>query len=312
MVGILGFSACSLDFETPDTNTASGVTVSMKQSEINFFESKGLVKVPVVVDGNANGYVTVTCAIEEYTDGGSDAAIDFAHYMVTSQTINIADGDHSGYFEVKLIDDRVINDTRSFRISIVNAQGAAIGSLNSTIVNIDDNDDRPYDRLDGRWYMHYDNNQFRQVTLSTWDTEHWAYGFSYQLWGVVGVNSPYEDDATDDEKYNSGAYPILVMFNYNEATEEGSLRIKLGQTIGKIETSAGAKTDVLLYAISDDGSLRTSGNITLTWNEDASELSFTGADGAGVSLAGIYIDGNRYNLADQITYDITGFTRDMK
>lgn len=316
MVGMLGFSACGLEFETPDTNTASGVTVSMKQPEINFFESKGIVRVPVVVEGTANGYVTATCSIEEYTDGGSDAAIDFAHYMLTSQTINIADGDHSGYFEVKLIDDRVINETRSFRITIVDAQGAQIGNVNSTIVNIDDNDDRPYDRLDGGWYMAYETSSGgqarKQVTLSTWDTEHWAYGYSYQLWGVVGDDSPYEEDATTEDKMNSGAYPILVMFSYDEATDEGSLRIQLGQTIGKAKNSEGALTDVFLYGVTDEGGIINKGNLTLTWNEDGSELYFSsGTDGGKVNLAGVYVDGNYYMLVDNIVYGISGFTRDM-
>lgn len=317
MIGMLGFSACSLEFETPDTNTANGVTVSMKQPEISFFESKGLVRIPVVVEGNANGYVTATCKVEEYMEGGVDAAIDFAHYMVTSQTINIADGDHSGYFEVKLIDDRDINDPRYFRVTLVEAQGATIGALNSTVVEIEDNDDRPYDRLDGDWYMAYETGSGsparRQVTLATWDTEHWAYGYSYQLWGVLGENNPYDEDATTDEKIASGAFPILVMFNYNETTEEGSLRIKIGQSIGKIKDSSGALTDVFLYGLTEDGYIQSSGNITLTWNEDASELYFTsGVDGGKITLAPIYVDANRYFAAASVVDNISGFSRDLK
>lgn len=319
LVGILGFTACG-DFdstpEKPDTNTASGVTVSMKQADINFMESKGIVRVPVVVDGTANGYVTVTCTVEEYVDGNDqyDAAIDLAHYLLTSPTINIADGDNSGYFEVKLLDDRVINSDRRFKLTLVDAQGASIGSLNSTIINIEDNDDRPYDRLDGSWYMpcEYGNGQTtKQVTLSTWSTEHYAYGFSYQLWGVVGNNTPYAEDATDDEKLESGAYPILVMFDYNENTDEGSLRINLGQTIGQIEDPDGNKTSVYLYGVTEDGGIQDSGVVTFTWSEDGDELYITSSPmGNYINLAGIYQYGRYYYIADNICYDITKLTRD--
>lgn len=319
MVGILGFTACG-DYnstpETPDTNTASGVTVSMKQADINFMESKGIVRVPVVVDGTANGYVTVTCSVEEYVDGNQeyDPAIDLAHYMLTSPTINIADGDKSGYFEVKLIDDRVVNPDRRFKLTLVDAQGATIGSLNSTIVNIEDNDDQPYARLDGAWYMpcEYGGAQVsKQVTLSTWSTEHYAYGYSYQLWGIVGENTPYAEDATDAEKLESGAYPILVMFTYNENTEEGSLSITIGQELGKIEDPSGAKQSVLLFGITDDGYIADSGLVTFTWNESGDELYLTSSPmGDHINFAGVYVYNNSYYIADNICYDITKLTRD--
>lgn len=319
MVGILGFTACG-DYdptsEKPDTNTVSGVTVSMKQADINFMESKGIVRVPVVVEGNSNGYVTVTCTVEEYVDGNQefDPAIDLAHYLLTSPTINIADGDNSGYFEVKLLDDRVLNNARRFKLTLVDAQGASIGSLNSTIVNIEDNDDRPYDRLDGAWYMpcEYANVMTnKQVTLSTWSTEHYAYGFSYQLWGVVGANAPYAEDATDAEKLESGAYPILVMFDYNEASDEGSLRINIGQVLGEIEAPDGSKQSVYLYGISDDGYIETDGLVTFTWNESGDELYLTSSSmGDHINLAGVYRYSNSYYIADNICYDVTKFTRD--
>lgn len=319
MVGILGFTACG-DYnstpETPDTNTASGVTVSMKQADITFLESKGIVRVPVVVDGTANGYVTATCSVEEYIDGNQeyDPAINLAHYLLTSPTINIADGDNSGYFEVKLIDDRVVNPNRRFKLTLVDAQGATIGSLNSTIINIEDNDDQPYARLDGAWYMpcEYGGAMVsKQVTLSTWSTEHYAYGYSYQLWGIVGDNAPYAEDATDAEKLESGAYPILVMFSYNENTEEGSLSITIGQELGKIEDPSGAKQSVFLYGITDDGYISDSGLVTFTWNESGDELYLTSSPmGDHINLAGVYVYNNSYYIADNICYDITKLTRD--
>ena len=288
----------------------------MKQADINFMESKGIVRVPVVVEGTANGYVTVTCSVAEYTDGNEeyDPAIDLAHYLLTSSTINIADGEKSGYFEVKLLDDRVINNDRRFKLTLVDAQGATIGSINSTIINIEDNDDRPYDRLDGSWYMPCEYGSgwtSKQVTLSTWSTEHYAYGFSYQLWGVVGNNTPYAEDATDDEKLESGAYPILVMFDYNENTDEGSLRINLGQVLGQIEDPDGNKTSVYLYGISDDGGIENSGVVTFTWNEAADELYLTSSImGDHINLAGVYQYNRSYYIADNICFDITKFTRD--
>ena len=151
----------------------------------------------------------------------------------------------------------------------------------------------------------------KQITLSTWDTEHYAYGYSYQLWGVVGNNTPYTEDATDAEKLESGAYPILVMFDYNENTDEGSLRIKIGQVIGQIEDPAGNKTSVYLYGVTDEGGIQDSGVVTLTWNEDGDELYLTSSPmGDYINLAGVYQYDRSYYLADNICYGITKFTRD--
>ncbi|MDE5758154.1 MAG: hypothetical protein K2H85_06030, partial [Allobaculum sp.] len=152
----------------------------------------------------------------------------------------------------------------------------------------------------------------KHVTLSTWGLDDAAYGFSLQLWGIVGENTPYEDDATDEEKLASGAYPILVMFDYNENTDEGSLRIKLGQILGKIETPDGSKADVFLSLVTDEGGIQNSGTVTFTWNETGDELYLTSSPLGDdyVNFAGLYLYGGSYYIADYICYDVTKLTRD--
>lgn len=304
LVGVSAFISCSDDKSS--INSASDVTVTMETAEVSFMESKGIVRVPVRVTGDANGYVTVTCEVEEY---GDNPAFDDAHYYLTSPTITIADakngGDGTGYFELSLYDDKDINDPRTFKITLVDAQGATIGSPASTIVTLEDNDDKPYDRLDGTWYAEYDNNgvtAYKEVQLRAHAPGEYGYGGSYDLIGLFGAN-------TDDK--DAGGMPILVFFNYNEASKEGDISIDLGQQIGKTTDAAGETKDVTLMCVTTQGTVQGTGSVVMTWNEDCTVLGVTqtptGDD--SVALAPLYIYDNKYYLADNIMEGFSGLYR---
>lgn len=247
--------------DKPDTNTAGGVTIEMAQTQISFLESKGVVRVPVTVKGKANGYIMATCKVDEVLE--SPAMEDY-HYYLTSPTIYIAPEDSTGYFEIRLRDNREINPPRLFTITLARVEGATIGAPNNTIVTIDDNDDKPYDRLDGTWYVAVNATatQYKQITLASYTPDEPAYGYSYRLVGLFGEN-------TIDET-NSGYYPINVYFSYDAATDEGSLRIPLYQTIGHYEYNGQMQSLRLVGLMGNN--MFAQGDVTLTWNSDHTEL----------------------------------------
>lgn len=280
--------------DKPDTNTAGGVTIEMSQTQISFLESKGVVRVPVTVKGKANGYIVATCKVDEVAE--SPAMEDY-HYYLTSPTIYIAPGDSTGYFEVRLRDNREINPARLFTITLADVSGATIGAPNNTIVTIDDNDDKPYDRLDGTWYVPTSASQYKQLTLSSYTPDDPAYGYSYRLVGMFGEN-------TLDET-NSGYYPINVFFNYNETTEEGSLRIPLYQTIGHYNLQ-GQQQPIRLVGLMGNN-LYAQGDITLTWNSDQTELYIVSSPmGSSFYFSAMVYDGNSalgspFNTVENVT-----------
>ncbi len=140
------FGSCSDDKETQNTN--KDVVVEMESPTFSAKEGAGAVKVPIKVTGKTNGNVYVTLAVKEV---GDNPAKEDVHYYVTDKTITISDG--TGYAEYRAVDDKEINDDRTFEFEIVEAKGATIGAQKSCIVTIKDNDKDPYDRLQGKWLL---------------------------------------------------------------------------------------------------------------------------------------------------------------
>ena len=60
--------------------------------------------------------------------------------------------DAPAYVEFSIIDNLEINDNRTVKLTLENVNGAAIGT-GSTVVEIADNDNNPYDRLMGTWSL---------------------------------------------------------------------------------------------------------------------------------------------------------------
>ena len=76
LLAVVAFmGSCSDDDES--WNSKSGVTVSMENKSMRFKESVGIVKVPIKVEGEANGPVSVTVKVEET---GSNPAKEGVNY----------------------------------------------------------------------------------------------------------------------------------------------------------------------------------------------------------------------------------------
>lgn len=210
-LGLLAFSACTDDSDYNRVNSAPGVTVDMKLADYSARESGTYFYVPIQVNGTTNGPVIVY--VESKPTSASPAVVD-ENYNITSDRIIIPAGKTEGVVEVQPIDDAVENDSRYFDLSIVRVEGASLGSSLTTVVELRDNDQDPYEKMTGQWVMNGisvfedgENGPF-VLTLTTPDPddedEAPYYGHELYGYGLYGMNN------------------IFLPFNfvYKEATDE--------------------------------------------------------------------------------------------
>lgn len=219
-LGSILFTACSDD----DFNTASDVTVQMGVSELTVSESAGSFKVPVVVTGEANGPIKVSVSVEST---GTNPALPFeerngewsGNFMVTSQNLNIPEGVKTVNIDIKAIDDRDENENRTFIITIASVEGAAVGTVNQTLVTLKDNDNVPYGKIQGDWnfnFKDYDGAAANwPVAISGYEEGTAEYDTFLDLYGLLG-----------DSSSNLG-----LDFSYDEATGECYVEMLLPEAI---------------------------------------------------------------------------------
>lgn len=257
LLAVVAFmGSCSDDDES--WNSKSGVTVSMENESLRFKESVGIVKVPIKVEGEANGPVSVTVEVKET---GSNPAKENVNYYITTKTIKISD--NTGNVELECVDDDKINDARTFEISIVSAKGATVGSNATTAVTLRDNDSEFYEKLQGSWVM---NCTFNDAPTK-WDVK------------IVGATDE------EDEDYNKVLYitgmlgyqwtTAKLSYDFDKATGKGSVAFDyLGQynfAEGVNFTGLGV-CNVRLYSVA--GNQLSEDPIYGTWSDDFKNITF--------------------------------------
>lgn len=150
------FTACSDD---DNYNTDASTVVEFENSTMTVKENEGMVNIPVKITGKRNGMIRLTVTTEgsakEYVVGqGGD-------YMMTTKTLVVnADTLTSEVvnFEMKVIDDELINDDRNVRFNLT-VEGAKVGANQSLDVLIENNERSVYDLFGGDWVMSYSEAQ---------------------------------------------------------------------------------------------------------------------------------------------------------
>lgn len=224
-LGMFAMVSCS---DSKDVNTAKDVTVEMGQSEVTVKEHAGRFYVPIKLNGNPNGPVKVRVKVE---GSGSNPAQPFenrngewtGNYIVTSQEINIPADEKTASIEISTVDDKEQNEDRAFLVTIETADGATIGTSNTTLVIIKDNDSIPYERVQGDWslsYYDFDNMpQSMNVSLTGFDESSKKYGVELEL------NGSYAD-------YSADGTTAQVYFFDDESINMRYVEIVIPQTIG--------------------------------------------------------------------------------
>lgn len=257
LLAVVAFmGSCSDDDES--WNSKSGVTVSMENKSMRFKESVGIVKVPIKVEGEANGPVSVTVEVKET---GSNPAKENVNYYITTKTIKISD--NTGNVELECVDDDKINDERTFEISIVSAKGATVGSNTTTAVTLRDNDSEFYEKLQGSWVM---NCTFNKAPTK-WDVK------------IVGATDE------NDKDYNKVLYitgmigyqwtTAKLSYDYNKATGKGSVAFDY---LGQYNFAEGVNfnglgvCNVRLFSVA--GNQLSEDPIYGTWSDDFKNITF--------------------------------------
>ena len=124
-------ASCSDD---ENYNTTGKTTIEFESTAMTVDENTDLFDVPVKVSGARNGKVRFVIKTEEV---GESPAKEDVNYMVTSKSVSLnADTLASSTMnvQVKAVDDRNMNADRTFKITIVSADGATIGTNSSVTV----------------------------------------------------------------------------------------------------------------------------------------------------------------------------------
>lgn len=257
-LGALLFTACSSD---DDFNTAADVTVDMKLADYSIRESGNIFQLPIEVKGTANGPIVVYVETTPYSSNPAEADV---NYSVTSNRIIIPEGVTTGYVEIQPIDNVDENDSRYFDVTIARAEGAQIGAKKTTLVEIKDNDQDPYEKMTGKWIFNcssiFNNGDSgpMELIISTPDPDNdseaeyyghelYAYGLKGSSFLYVPLNFEY-DEATDEIKMSiqvgSLCTSSIINFGFNGVVAGASVyapgQMEFGQDIPLVVTRNGA------------------------------------------------------------------------
>ena len=210
-------------------------TVRMGLTHCSIKENKGIFTIPVTVEGEQNGPIHVDIAVM----GSQSTAIEDRHYYITGKSLTIPPHKQSVNIEISAVDDRIVNPDRTFTLQIASADGARISPTQSTCnVTLLDNDNIPYERLQGTWTVHAIDQGPDGPLAATWQTQLRPYDeadprygrqLAMQGWMAFG------------EYYDFISMPLN--FSYNDETAEISLGIALGETVADSLNFAGSSDE---------------------------------------------------------------------
>lgn len=295
LLGLAALTACS-DDDKPAYNTAEGVTVCMEVTDTAFLESRGLVNVPIKVNGTSNGMITVTFSIKE------QGAVEDAHFFITSKTVNLEAGATQGNVELVLVDDYTLNDPRKFILHIENVEGASVGNPQETIVDIEDNDNKPYERLAGEWQMFYgdpngQNQTMKTIRINDFGEHEFGYEQFYTVTGLVG----------SQPSVAAGRLNIRATFAHRATSDidpgVSTLSIAYDQPL-RVEVGEDTYNGFLGYLY--NMSIGTSGSVTFTTSEDFQEMNVTSSPLGDWAIFTVFYENNgRYGYTDNVEYVTT-------
>lgn len=251
--------ACSDD----ESWNSGAATVEMGQPTVSVRENAGLFNVPITVTGEQNDYIRVTVEVAET---GSTPAMEDVHYYVTSKSIVIPADATSGNIEISTVNDNDINDTRTFTVTIVSAEGATIGSQSSTTVELRDEDSDFYEKLKGNWTITgiKANDGTTPIswngTITGVNEGEEGYGEILYLNGIGGAD------------YGSAT----LLYHYDVATQTGSLEVLYGTLVasGLNFGDPVGVCDVYSGYVDADNYMQFEGSFTGTWNDEFTEITF--------------------------------------
>ncbi|MCH5245036.1 MAG: hypothetical protein J1E84_01130 [Muribaculaceae bacterium] len=271
----LTLTACS-DDKDHEINTASGVTVHMEETTVSVMENIGLFNIPVVIEGEANGYVEVNVKINDGTvyNDEEEPAIANAHFFVTSDHIYINPETKVANIEVRTVDFRLPQKTRSFTVQIDQVNGATVSGNSVTTVYILDKGSSPEfaELLTGQWLIScesaIDETPYSGRGTATVDQKG---GMNFNING-------FEWEGI------SGVIPLTYI--WDDEIGYGDVAVRLGGTVfGPV--NAGTMVNVKFT----NASGAQTGTVPGVWNNTYSSVSFGDAE---FYMGGFSVDNESY------------------
>jgi len=258
------FSSCS---DNDDDINTEQCTVGFENDEFVINEAaKGYTNIPITVSGHRNGPVKITIEAAPLDENG---AVEGKHYMITDKTLNInADTLSSGTMnvEIKVIDDKDINEDRQFKLTIISANGAEI-SAKTTTVTIKDNDGDIYQSFFGTWVLTAKQNVYDA-------NGHLVPGQYADFSAEINIDGTTNENHPDYEKIlyaqGPGMFNVGVSldcswrfrFSFDMATKKGKIAFICGELVASY-----ANVYQWIFA-TDDGQYITDDDITAEWSLD--------------------------------------------
>lgn len=296
-IAALSVTACSDD--DSQWNTESDATVEMGEATFSTKEGRGMVKIPLVINGERNGNVKVTLDVQSDFE---NPAKDEENLYLTTKTIVIFPEDDTYDVEVTIIDDKDMNESRFCNVVIASVEGAAIGSQSYTTIEIKDNDSEPYDRCAGEWMLKTadisDNGEAtysqRLINLVSYDEGQPGYNKYYKVTGLV-----------------SGADELVyrAYFYYDVESQTGELTLAYGQSGGSVEiNSTFGEQEIYLMYLTSDGYLSDSGSCLFNFDGTFSTMDVTNTVEEGIYPQwGFLFNSGGWYILDG--YYVTGMVR---
>lgn len=295
-------AACSDDLETEGVNpTPSNVTVQFKDATFTTKENKGVVLVPLKIEGKLSGSVRLKVSVSPAETNPAVAEQNYVltstDYIIGSDAVN-AEGTmvETVGIEINTIDDIDINENRVFVMKIESVEGATLGANVTSNVVLKDNDSNFYEKLEGAWKMSVIKP--KDGSKSTFDVK------------VIGAS---EGEADYESMYTVTGFngydwtSMRMSYSYNKTTKVGKVAIQYGEQFAD-GVNFGLPKDpcsVTLCGLLGD-KLVTSGELTGTWNDTFSEITF---DPSGALCGAIFGSDNAFTGYTWFTYSTAVMSR---
>lgn len=217
-------ASCS---DTDNINTGMA-TVGFGEAQVSVKERVGFFHVPVVVAGEQNG--TIELDVKVIADDPN--CVEDKNYLVTSKHLIVPSSKTSVNVEIKVVDDRMPNDDRKFKLQIENVKGGTVSStMSTTQITILDNDNVPYELMYGVWTVTADQIDPATMTVTpvSWELNMNVLEEGETEYGKVVNSSPWGQllDAEDNLINLSQA----LTFDHNALTKKSTLTMKIGSTL---------------------------------------------------------------------------------
>lgn len=227
LLGVMAlFAACSSDDESYNSNDS--VTLGFADTQIVKKENVGYFNVPISIEGYRNGNISFDI---EVVEDGTNPAKEDVHYLITTKHLQLLnDTTKTGTLnvQIKAVDDQEINESRQFKLKIVNVQGAKLQN-SEVAITLRDNDAAFYEKFAGKWEMTCKN-----------------YKGAEQKYNVTISGAADEDDPDYDnllyvtiEKIVSGLTANTYFeYTFDKSSKTGTLSFDLMDTANPIASHA--------------------------------------------------------------------------